>query len=96
MPKELGVWAPRSCEKLQALPELRDVASDQQNQGLQARLVIDRDTASRLGITPQMHRRHALRRLRPAPGLDHVHAVEPVPRGARDRSRSFSNEPAAT
>ena len=33
--------------------ELRDVASDQHNQGLQASLVIDRDTASRLGITPQ-------------------------------------------
>ena len=37
--------------KLQTLPELRDVASDQQNGGLQAELVIDRDTASRLGIT---------------------------------------------
>ena len=36
------------------MPILRDVASDQQNHGLQARLVIDRDTASRLGITPQM------------------------------------------
>ena len=45
----------RGCvEKLQTLPELRDVASDQQNGGLQATLVIDRDTASRLGITPQM------------------------------------------
>ena len=43
-----------SWRKLQAEPELRDVASDQQNGGLQARLVIDRDTASRLGITPQM------------------------------------------
>ena len=43
-----------SSSRLQALPELRDVASDQQNDGLQARLVIDRDTASRLGITPQM------------------------------------------
>ncbi|HZE96400.1 MAG TPA: MdtB/MuxB family multidrug efflux RND transporter permease subunit [Planctomycetota bacterium] len=53
-PKELAVWVPRLLEKLQALPELRDVASDQLNQGLQARLVIDRDTASRLGITPQM------------------------------------------
>ena len=33
------------------MPELRDVSSDQQNQGLAANLVIDRDTASRLGIT---------------------------------------------
>jgi multidrug efflux pump len=53
-PKELAHWVPLFLAKLQALPELRDVASDQQNQGLQVRLVIDRDTASRLGITPQM------------------------------------------
>ncbi len=52
--KELGAWLPRFVEKLQSLPELRDVASDQQDQGQQARFVIDRDTASRLGITPQM------------------------------------------
>jgi len=53
-PNELHAWTPRLLEKLQALPELRDVASDQQNGGLQASLVIDRDTASRLGVTPQM------------------------------------------
>jgi multidrug efflux pump len=52
--KELSDWVPRFVSKLQAKPELRDVASDQQNGGLQARLLIDRDTASRLGITPQM------------------------------------------
>ena len=51
---ELSEWAPKFVSKLQSLPELRDVASDQQNDGLQARVVIDRDTASRLGITPQM------------------------------------------
>jgi multidrug efflux pump len=38
---------------LQTVPQLRDVASDQQNNGLQANLIIDRDTASRLGILPQ-------------------------------------------
>jgi multidrug efflux pump len=53
-PGELDVWAPQLVEKLQALPELRDVASDQQNGSLKATLVIDRDTASRFGITPQM------------------------------------------
>ena len=37
--------------KLKALPELRDVATDQQNDAAQATLVIDRDTASRLGVT---------------------------------------------
>ncbi len=51
---ELGTWAPLLVEKLQTLTELRDVASDQQNQGLQASLVIDRDSAARFGITPQM------------------------------------------
>jgi len=51
-PKELAVWVPRFLDRLHALPELRDVASDQQNGGLEARLTLDRTTASRLGITP--------------------------------------------
>jgi len=51
--QELANWAPRLVAKLQSLPELRDVASDQQNNGLEADLVIDRDTASRLGVLPQ-------------------------------------------
>ena len=50
---ELYQWAPRFVEKLQTLPELKDVASDQQVAGLQASLKIDRDTAARLGIQPQ-------------------------------------------
>ena len=52
--RELGEWVPRFIDRLKALPELRDVASDQQNAGLQAHLDLDRATASRLGITPQM------------------------------------------
>ena len=52
--KELSVWVPRFVARLQTLPELRDVASDQQDRGLEARLVLDRTTAARLGITPQM------------------------------------------
>src|SRR5437868_4093107 len=50
--KELAYWTPRFIDKLKSLPELRDVASDQLNQGLLASLTIDRDTASRLGILP--------------------------------------------
>jgi multidrug efflux pump len=50
---ELAAWVPRFMERLRSRQELRDVASDQQNQGLQARFVIDRATASRFGITPQ-------------------------------------------
>jgi multidrug efflux pump len=49
---ELGQWAPKMVSKLRDLPQLAHVASDQQNDGLQALLVIDRSTASRLGITP--------------------------------------------
>jgi len=49
---ELNSYAPRFLAKLQELPQLSDAASDQQNQGLRAKLVYDRDTASRLGITP--------------------------------------------
>jgi multidrug efflux pump len=51
--RELAEWAPRLIDRLRTLPELRDVASDQQSGGLLASLVIDRDTASRLGIAPQ-------------------------------------------
>jgi len=50
--KELAYWTPRFIDKLKALPELRDVASDQLNQGLLASLTIDRDTAARLGVLP--------------------------------------------
>ncbi len=48
---ELNSWAPQLQARMRAMPELRDVSTDQQNQGLAANLVIDRDTASRLGIT---------------------------------------------
>jgi multidrug efflux pump len=50
---DLNNWAPRLLQKLRSLPELRDQNSDQQDKGLQAKLVVDRDTASRMGITPQ-------------------------------------------
>jgi len=49
----LDEWAPRLVERLRAIPELRDVASDQQNNGVGLFVDIDRDTAGRLGITPQ-------------------------------------------
>ncbi|HUE23991.1 MAG TPA: efflux RND transporter permease subunit [Bryobacteraceae bacterium] len=50
--EELNRLAPQMIEKLKQLPELRDVASDQQVLGLRAALVYDRETAYRLGITP--------------------------------------------
>jgi multidrug efflux pump len=51
---ELHAWTGALLERLKQLPELRDVATDQQTRGLQVSLVIDRKTASRLGITPEL------------------------------------------
>ena len=50
---ELNTFAPLMLAKLRGLNGLRDAATDQQNRGLQASLVIDRDSASRLGVLPQ-------------------------------------------
>ncbi len=49
---ELNTWVPKLLDKLRQQPQLADVASDLQSQGLQAFLNIDRDSAGRLGITP--------------------------------------------
>ena len=49
----LNQWAPRVLARMQAVPEIADVSSDLQNSGLSENLVIDRDTASRLGLTAQ-------------------------------------------
>jgi HAE1 family hydrophobic/amphiphilic exporter-1 len=51
---ELNEWAPKILAKMQALPQLRDVATDQQTEGTTLGLTIDRDTASRYGIQPQL------------------------------------------
>ncbi len=51
---ELNEWAPKILEKMKTLPELRDVATDQQSAGTTLTLTIDRDTASRFGIQPQL------------------------------------------
>jgi multidrug efflux pump len=50
---ELKILAPRIVEAMKARPELRDISSDQQDQGLRVNLDIDRATAARFGITPQ-------------------------------------------
>ena len=51
---DLVTWAPILVEKMKKIPQLTDIDSDQQNSGLQAKLVYDRQTAARLGITPQL------------------------------------------
>jgi multidrug efflux pump subunit AcrB len=48
---ELNTWAPQLLQRMMAMPELRDVSTDQQDRGLSATLVIDRDTAARLGVS---------------------------------------------
>ena len=48
---EMNEWSPRLLQKLRALPQLRDVNTDQQDKGLEASVVIDRDTAARLGVS---------------------------------------------
>jgi multidrug efflux pump len=52
--EELQKWANIMLDGIKALPQVRDSNTDLQNRGLEARLVIDRDTASRLGVTPQI------------------------------------------
>jgi multidrug efflux pump len=49
---DLNTWAPKMLAQLRKIPQLKDVNTDQQNRGLEAQLVIDRDTAARLGIQP--------------------------------------------
>jgi len=49
----LAIWGPKVLDQLSTLPEIADVSSDQQNSGLSSNVVIDRDTASRLGLTAQ-------------------------------------------
>jgi len=48
--RELNTWSPQLLHKLRQLPQLRDVNTDQQDKGLEHRVIVDRDTASRLGI----------------------------------------------
>ena len=52
-PAELAIWAPRLLARLQTRPQLRDVASDQQNDGFRTFIRVDRDAAMRLGVTMQ-------------------------------------------
>jgi hydrophobe/amphiphile efflux-1 (HAE1) family protein len=50
--KDLNEWGPKLMDAMDRLPQIKDVATDQQQQGLRGQLVIDRATASRLGVSP--------------------------------------------
>ena len=82
---ELAAWAPRFLDRLSALPMLRDVASDQLNEGQQAR----RRHRSGHGSPSRHHaadaRQRAVRCVWPATDFHDVHSVEPVPGRPRDR-----------
>src|SRR6266581_2762884 len=52
--EDIQKWAGIMLDSIKALPQVRDSNTDLQNRGLEARLVIDRDTAARLGVTPQI------------------------------------------
>src|SRR5262252_3688200 len=52
--EELSHWTPRLMERMRSIPQLADLNTDQQNRGLEARLVIDRDAAARLGLNAQL------------------------------------------
>ncbi len=51
---ELDTWAPKLLRKLRTLPQLRDLATDQENNGTTVSLVIDREEASRYGVSPEL------------------------------------------
>ena len=72
--------APRRSSKARCapLPGFQDVTSDLQITSPQVMVEIDRDQASALGVTAGADRRRAVQRLRPAPGLHHLHPHQPV------------------
>ena len=75
-------WAPQAdrgaAERARAAPTSTPTS---RTRAWRPTSIIDRDTAARLGLTPSADRQHALRRVRPAPGVDHLQRAQPVPRG---------------
>ncbi len=83
----------RLVERLRQEPELRDVASDQQNNGLRAYVDIDGDAAARFGITTAVIDSALYSAFGQRLVSDHLHAVQPVPRGAGEPCRSSATNP---
>ena len=79
--EDLTNYAPQMLDELKTIRIIADVNSDQQNRGLQSMVNYDRDDRRALRHLAATDRQHPLRRLRPAPGLHHVHVAEPVSRG---------------
>ena len=79
----LDLWAPRLVERMKELPELRDVASDQQNNGLGLIRRYRSRYCGQAGHHAPERRRRALRFLRPAAGIDDLYPDQSVPRDSR-------------
>ena len=91
---ELNHWAPILQREMQKLPELQDVASDQQIASPHIAIDIDRDAAYRARSIAGADRPDALRRLRPAAGRDDLH-VEPPVQGDPGGRAAVQNDPQA-
>ena len=78
---ELATFTRKMVQELSKEPIVTDVASDLQDDGLGAQLVIDRDTAARLGVAMADVDNTLYDAFRTAPDLNHLYAAQPVPRG---------------
>ena len=85
---QITKWMGLLIARLQDAPEVRNVSSDAGVQGMTSNIDVDRDTASRLGITASAGRRRALQRVRPAHRLDDLHRNQSVPRDSRGCTRT--------
>ena len=100
-PADLRLWATRLAEAMkQQTDVLTDVDTDQQDNGVETRVEVDRDSASRLGLSVGGDRLGALQRLRPARGGDDLRRAQPVPRdhgmGIRATPRARMRSPTST
>ena len=84
---DLVTYSPKMLQKLKSIHILADVNSDLQNQGLKAMVFLRPADCRALQHRAATNRRHALRRLRPAAGIHHVHVFEPIPRSNRRQRR---------
>ena len=93
--QDLDTWGPLLLKEAQSLPEIKDVQTDQQDAGLETYVDIDRDTASRLGITPLAIDSALSDAYGPAPGLHHLPPAQPVPRrhGSRAAVPAIAGRP---
>ena len=78
---DLNQFAPKMVDQFKKIPIIADVSSDQQNRGLPSDDPIRSRNVRPLRDHAAAHRQHALRRLRPTPGIYHVHRAQSIPRG---------------